>query len=333
VRNVTYLKPGALRSYFLKKKDFIFSKFAKYIRKISPGYAYHHRYYNHYLPSILRKHLKKTGAAADIIIAVDVQVLHLAQEMFGAVHFLSLEVDNNTNRYYKLINPDLVKSVFIQSQMRYDYIFPDKKPPVFYIQNAPVFNGVRKDSSQRRDFIWSGSIDKRLAIIECLEFFKAYPQFKVMIKGGAQSKMLNHIREEYKPLIDEGRIIISPGYFTAEDFIEFISGYRIGFCFYEWSLIRESFNYLTAPSGKLFMNLSAGVPVVASNIPGFQLVKDFNAGVLIDDYEPATIFKAVQQIESNYDKYSEGAYNAAAHYSFDKNVAPYVEMLLREAKS
>ena len=57
---------------------------------------------------------------------------------------------------------------------------------------------------------------------------------------------------------------------AAPEYIKYVSNFRIGFCFYDWNLIKNDFNYQTAPSGKLFVYLSAGLPVIVCNIPGFK---------------------------------------------------------------
>ncbi len=331
-RNITYLKTGFWPTQFYQKTDFILSKFTKFIRKIVPGYSYYYLYYNKYLPSILKNAAKKYKGKVETVIAVDLQTLYFAQQIFGPVHFLSLEIDNNTNPYYKKIDINKIKSVFVQSAMRYEYLFPSKRPKVFYIQNAPVYNGTKYPIVNRRDFIWAGAIDKRLAVLDCLDFFKTYPEYRMVLKGGANRKMLLHIQTEYKDLLDQNRIAINQDYLKSEDFINFLAAFKIGFCFYDWDLIRESFNYQTAPSGKLFMCFAAGTPVIACNIPGFKLIKDFHAGVLIDDYRPETILNAVKTIESDYQKFSEGCYKAAEYYSFDKNAAPYVQYLIGDTE-
>jgi glycosyltransferase involved in cell wall biosynthesis len=254
----------------------------------------------------------------------------MSQQIFGAVHFLSLEIDNNTNAYYRKIDVNRIKSVFVQNPMRYEYLFPGKQLKVFFVQNAPTYDGTRYETSNRNNFIWAGAIDKRLAVLDCLEFFRKYPEYKLVLKGGANRKMLAQIQAEYKSLLEEKRITINQDYLKNDSFIAYLSGFRIGFCFYDWTLIRENFNYQTAPSGKLFMCLAAGTPVIACNIPGFQLIKDFHAGILIDDYKPETILEAVKLIESDYQYFSEGCYKAAAHFSFDKSVAPYIQYLINE---
>lgn len=331
-RNITYLKAGYWPTLLYGKMDFILSRFTKYIRKISPRYTYHYRYYNKYLPDVLRKNLKQYVGKVDVVIAVDLQVLYLAQQLFGSVHFLSLEIDNNTNPLYAKIDTGKIKSVFVQNQLRADYLFPGANLRTFIVQNAPSYDGRTFPVQGRQDIVWAGAIDRRLAIMECLSFIDQYPEYKMVLKGGGNAKTMKLIRAQYKHLLDQQRIVFNQEYLKSDEFIEFLSKFRMGFCFYQWALIKESFNYLTAPSGKLFMYFASGVPVIACNIPGFQLIKDFNAGVLVDDYEPETLLKAAREIEANYEALSAGCYKAAAHFSFDKNAAPYIRFLIEESQ-
>ena len=76
------------------------------------------------------------------------------------------------------------------------------------------------------------------------------------------------------------------------------------------------------------MYLAAGTPVIACKIPGFDFVEKFGCGVLIDNYEPATIANAVKLIEADHKKYSDACIEAAKYFSFDKSVNPYIEFLL-----
>ena len=76
------------------------------------------------------------------------------------------------------------------------------------------------------------------------------------------------------------------------------------------------------------MYLAAGVPVIACNIPAFKFLEEFKAGILIDDYEPATIYNAVKSLEDNYDSLSENCYWAAAHFCFEKNAELFKDYLL-----
>jgi len=331
-RTIKYLDTNFFLKHFFQKTDFIIATAFKYIKKVLPSAEYNYLYYNKYLPYVLKSAIKKQRLTADIIIATDFPALHVAQQVYGSVHFLSLEIENNTNPIHKKIDRARVKSVLVQSKERYDYLFPGISLPVFYLQNAPVFREDSITHYERKDFIWSGAMDRRMAIYDCLNFFKAYPQYRIVIKGAAERKVLARIKEEYAGLIEKDRIKIDQDYLPVSSFLDFLSHFKFGFTFYAWEVVRHSFNYATAPSGKLFMNLAAGVPVIAVNIPGFKLIEEFNAGVLIDDFKPETIYAAMKKMEDDYEKYRQGCYNAARYFSFDKRVAPYIEFLLKETE-
>lgn len=328
-RNIEYLETNYWLTQFYTKTDFILSKISKLIKSISPGYTYHHLFYNHYLPSILKGKLKNEEDQYEEVIAVDLQVLFLAQQFFVSVHFLSLEVDNNTNEYYKKIDYAKIKSVFVQSEIRYQYMFSGKEVKRFIVQNAPDYKELDLSNTERKDFIWAGAIDRRLAVLDCLEFFNQHPEFKIVLKGGGDKKTRRIIDKKYNHLLKSGSVIIDQSYLYADAFVKFLTAFRIGFCFYNWDLIKTSFNYQTAPSGKMFMYLAAGTPVIACKIPGFDFVKDFGCGILIENYQPETIMNAVNLIESDYKKYSDACIEAAKHFSFDKSVRPYIEFLLK----
>ncbi len=329
-RNIIYLKTNYFLKHFFQKTDFIFSVAVKRLKKIFPSAAYNYLYYNKYLPQVLKAAVKRRQLTGDIIIAADFPALHVAQQIYGSVHLISLEIENNTNPIHKKVDRNKVTSVFIQSKERYDYLFPDVQLPVFFVQNAPVFNAATITHHKRKDFIWSGAMDRRMAMFDCLNFFDAYPQYKLVIKGSAEKKVLDKITGDYAHLIAANRVMIDQTYLPATAFLDFLSHFKFGFAFYSWDIVRDSFNYATAPSGKLFMNMAAGVPVIACNIPGFKLIETFGAGVLINDFKAETIYAAMHTIEKDYEKYQQGCYKAAAYFSFDKTVAPYINFLLEQ---
>jgi glycosyltransferase involved in cell wall biosynthesis len=329
-RNIIYLKTNFFLKQFFQKADFFLSHAFSFAGKFFPGKQYHYLYYNNYLPSILKSAIRKYKWEADVIIAADFPALHVAQQMYGSVHFISLEIENNTNPIHKKIDRSKVKSVFIQSKERYDYLFPGIELPVFYVQNAPVFDRERKFNYERKDFIWAGAMERRLAVMDCIRFFDTYPEYRLVLKGGGDKKSLRKINENYAHLLAADRVKIDRSYLPAASFLDFLAHFSIGICFYSWELINSNFNYATAPSGKLFMYLAAGVPVIACNIPGFKLVEEFGAGVLVDDFEPGTILKAVKIIEADYNRFCEGCRNAAAYFSFDERVEPYIDYLLKD---
>jgi glycosyltransferase involved in cell wall biosynthesis len=326
-RNITYIDPPRFSAYFISKFDFLFSKVAKLIRAFNKRYSYQYRYYNVFLPGLLKHWLKKHETDTDIVIAVDLAALRIAQEIYDRVHFLSLEIDNRESNNYSGIDESRILSVLIQSRARLEYVFPGLRSPAFIVQNSPIYNESLVNRGQRQHFVFAGTARAVFGIFECIEFIKEYPPAHMVQKGGGEKKVLAHIRDQYAQLILDGRLRLDSNYLSSENFISFLSRFRIGFCFYSWDWIGRFFNYRTAPSGKLFMYMAAGVPVIASDIEGFQLVREFNAGVLVNDYNPQTIDAAVKKIEADYPTYSQNCLKLARELSFDKLVAPYIEFL------
>lgn len=326
-RKIVYLKIPFLLKWVVQKFDFALQVAAKLLnplfKSLSHYFLYYHRLQYYYLETYLK------GVKADEVLAVDISALYIVQSVFGKCHFFSLELYPG-DPFRKKIHVGDILSVVIQNRERYDYLFPGAELPVFYIQNAPVFHEGMTRSYDRKDIIWAGTIVKQFAVIECIEFIRNYPSFNLHLKGGAERKTLQYINAHYGDLLGSGNLRIDSGYLASEDFIDYLAHFRIGLCFYSWDLIRKSINYQTAPSGKLFMYMAAGVPVVACNIPGFQFVREFGAGILIDDYDPGTIHQAIQLIEENYDKYRQGCYEAARKYSFERTVGPYIDFLVRD---
>ena len=77
----------------------------------------------------------------------------------------------------------------------------------------------------------------------------------------------------------------------------------------------------------MFAYLAAGVPVIGNNLEGLKMIEDFEAGILINDFEPETILHAITKIKSNYDFYKQNCIKAAKHYSFDNTVKPFITFL------
>ncbi|HLK28085.1 MAG TPA: hypothetical protein VKT28_05855 [Puia sp.] len=324
-RNIIYLKIPFRKT--VQDFDYAIFLFLKLWKKIiSHSLNYDYWFSKKWQMFILERALRKIKA--DFVLAVDMAALFLSQKIFQTCHFISLEIYPD-DPYRNKIDVKKIASVVIQNQMRYEYLFGDLKLKTFFIQNAPVFKkGNINDNNNRKDLIWAGTIIKKFAVLDCLHFIQQYPQYKLMLKGGAEQKTLIHIKEQYSELIASGNVVIDQDYLTLNEFIRYLSGFKIGFCFYDWDLIHSSINYQTAPSGKLFMYLAAGVPVIACNIPGFQFVKEYNAGILIDDYNPLSIKNAVSVIEKSYEEFQKGCYEAAKYYSFDTSVEPYLKYLL-----
>lgn len=259
------------------------------------------------------------------IIAVDFRDLMFCQLLGRKAHFLSLEIRDN--KYYPQCNFENIESVIIQTPERYHYLFKDRVFKTFYIQNAPVYKSI-ENNLPRKGLLYCGTAWDDFGFYHCLEYLKKYPAETMTVKGAILEKDKARVQKDYLELLQQGRLVIDDSYADETEIIGYLTRFRIGFCFYNFELPHiRTFNYYSAPSGKLFKYIAAGVPVVASDISGLQAVKEFNCGVLIKDLKPESIRQAIEQIEANYEVYSANCLIAAAHYSFDKTVAPFVEWL------
>ncbi len=261
----------------------------------------------------------------DAYIGVDSHGFYPIQALGRQGYFFSLEL-SPPDPYRPKIKQDALKGILIQSPVRLQHLFPHTAVPVYYIQNAPVYQ-PSPDAPQRKHLIWAGSILKQFGIFPLLDAVRANPDFVLYLKGGIQPAMREEIQTTYAPEIASGRLVFDTAYIPGDQFLQYLNGFRMGFCFYDWDLLRQDFNYFTAPAGKLYAYFAAGVPVIAPDVEGMNAVREFGAGVLVPNYEPQTILQAVKIIEANFDRYVEGCRAAAAHYSFDRMSAPFVEAL------
>lgn len=328
-RNVLYLKEPAIPKKILSWLDFGINITSKRILKK----VYRNFYYNNYFSKRLtRKALeaKLKNIKTDIFIVVDYMALLSFQNVLPErfCHFLSLEIFEN-DKHRQLVQLEKVKSVIIQSNARFNFLFPANQLEVFYLQNAPSTTDFCFKETRTKSLIWAGSIIQKFGVLNCIEFIEHYKQFSLTLKGGGEANFLLILKKKFHVLVEQGLLVIDNSYLTSNDFINYIADFKIGFCFYDIELTKVNFNYRTAPSGKLFAYYAASVPVIALNIPGLQSVTDFKTGVLIDDYNPSTIFNAIIEIEENYKFYSDNCRKASVHFAFDTNCQKLISYLLK----
>ena len=276
---------------------------------------------------VLIKRIKKfTGT----IIAVDFFSLWCVQQCGKSAHLFSLEIPENDS-YKNRCDLNSVLSVVIQTKDRYEYIFGKKEIRTFIVQNAPRYIDQEIDYEKRskKNLIFCGSAMPAFGIFSCIEFILDYPEYCLTVKGAIPPLVRNSIHEKFKFLITEKRLILDEEYLSAEDLNIFLAAYYIGFVFYDayrFDYI-NSFNYNTAPSGKLFQYFNAGLPVVVSNIEGLKAVEQFGAGVMINALNAASIKKAIGLIDADYLQIAKAAKQAALHYDFSKAIDPFILFL------
>ena len=324
-RKVIYHRLYHVRTRYLYFILFQFEAFlkkeAKYFKDNKISYKqYYFRY--KFIKNIIRKHSYKA------IISVDISNLLFCSIMKLKTDFLSLELCAD-EKYLPLIDSNYIRSVIIQTWERYEYLFQDKKLKTFFVQNAPDY--IETDiNHNRKGTVYSGTACDEFGFYHCLNFLNRYPAEKLTVQGAVMKPDKNRIENEYKNLIKEERLLINKKYLENSEVVPFLSDFEIGFCFYNFdSLVIKNnyFNYATAPSGKMFKYLAAGVPVVGINIIGFNFVKEFHCGILVNDLLPETIKKAIDTIRANYQFYVDNSIKAAKHFSFGKSIQPYLDLL------
>lgn len=268
----------------------------------------------------------------DHIIAVDSKNLWFTEILGKQATVLSLEITPEKQVFYDLCSFENVESVIIQTQVRYDYLFKDKKLKTFFIQNAPVYVAPTKEY-ERKGLIFSGTASNEYGFFLALEFLKKYPAYQMTARGSMAEKdrlVANdkYYAELYNSLVESKNLLIDEKYLDDSEVVEYLRRFKIGFCLYNFQLAHiDTFNFQTAPSGKMFKYFAAGVPAVGVECQGLQPIADFEAGVLIKDLGPDSIKEAFDKIESNYDYYSQNCLKAAEHYSFDRMAEPFIEYL------
>lgn len=260
------------------------------------------------------------------VICVDIKNLLFCSLLNIKCDFLSLEICINEN-LLPLTNTNIIDTVIIQRLDRYDYLFKGKKKKIFLVQNAPIYRDINQEY-KRKGLIFSGTVSKEFGIFYCLDFLIYDKNETMLIMGAINEKMSAKIEIYYPKLLSSNRLIINKEYLDNEEVVNYLSKFEIGFCLYNFDTSWvQNFNYETAPSGKVFKYLAAGVPVICNDIIGFDFVRFFGCGELILDMSPINIAHTISLIRNDYDNYVKKAILAAKYFSFDKAVQPYIDYL------
>lgn len=324
-RNVVYHRFYQVKSRYFYLLLFpliaLFNKEARYFKKNKINYK---QYFFRFL--FIKRQLRKNKYKK--VISVDNMNLLFCSILKVPTDFLSLELSCD-ERLLPLVDTTCLNCVIIQSKERYEYLFKDKKFKTYYVQNAPAFREIQI-KSKRNGLIYAGTASNIMGFYHILDYIRAFKDEKLTVQGAIMKSDKEKVNQEYPDLLEEGRLNINSKYLENDEMVELISNYEIGFCFYNFdeTYISENyFNYISAPSGKMFKYLAAGVPVVCSDIPGFKFVNEFQCGVLIEGLGGQEIRAAILKIRENYDLYVKNTLQAARFYDFDNAIAPYLDSI------
>jgi hypothetical protein len=264
------------------------------------------------------------------MIAVDFFALWCIQQAGKSAHLLSLEI-HDQDIYRQNCEISNIKSVIIQSKARYEYLFKGKDLNYFIVQNAPKYIDTKINIEMRSPFklVVCGSAMPWFGIYSCIDFLCDYPQYSLTIKGAIPSFVKSVIKEKFTDLLDSKRLILDEVYLNETELNEYLKSFYIGFVFYDhfrFDFI-NTFNYRTAPSGKLFQYYNAGVPVICNKIEGLDSVDSLSTGISIDTMSSLQIKNAIESISFTYQAMSLNAKQASKHFDFSANVKPFIEFL------
>jgi len=265
----------------------------------------------------------------DEVIVVDVLSLYWASRKKVDCHFVSLEVDDYLP-LMKRLDISKIKSVVTQTRERYDRLFAGLDIRCFFVQNAPKFVHPKKRSTASANLIYNGSAWAPFGALDLIGFVKAYPGYKLHFKGNVHREVLKIAESECGELVRSGSLTFSDTYIGENALREYLSDYSIGFCLYDFNnpdIAKRRFNYETAPSGKVYMYLSVGLPVIATNIRGFKFIEDARAGVLLNDHRPESLKNAVDLILNDYKTFSDNALMTGQKFSFDKAAKTFIDFV------
>lgn len=265
------------------------------------------------------------------VIAVDFFSLWCAQQAGKRAHLISFEI-HVTDIYRDACDPRLISSVIIQSKERYDFLFKNTKPRYFIIQNAPRYLELKPDYHLRNKnaLVYCGSAMPAFGIFSCLDFIKDYEEYTLTIKGAVPKTVREAIDLYYPDLLAQKRLILEGNYLPPDELTRFVSQFRIGFAFYDFYRFDavRSFNYFTAPSGKVFQYLNSGVPIVANDLPAFEFFSKSNAGRTVNYLGSKAIKKAIDSIEENYTQIAENAKHLSQAVDFSENSSEFIRYLI-----
>jgi glycosyltransferase involved in cell wall biosynthesis len=260
----------------------------------------------------------------ELVIGVDSLGFLITRIFFDRPIYYSLHIRKVFSSY--VIKKLGISRVIIQSQERLELEFQGhsyRPPNAWYIQNSPILDSTLRASCrsdrQKIKLIYFGNVARNVYNIEnCIEVLFHLPEdFSLTLKGPIANEYQRELEFIYGEFIDSGRLSFDSNYLAQDAVVSWLEDFDIGLCFYsELQIFSQDPNIISAPSGKLFNYLAAGLPVVGSKIPGLRILTEFGAGITLEKQLPEEIGAAVLEILKTYDKFKQGCREAALKNDF-----------------
>jgi glycosyltransferase involved in cell wall biosynthesis len=122
----------------------------------------------------------------------------------------------------------------------------------------------------------------------------------------------------------KNKVIISSQFVDESRIQEVVSSAHIALVLYKSNLQND---ILTAfSSEKLALCLQCGLPIIAFNYPGYEILTEYKCGALIKKIEE--LIPAIQKIMNSYDEYRQNAFKCfEAKYEYSHNYHKVVETI------
>ncbi|AFY36214.1 glycosyl transferase [Calothrix sp. PCC 7507] len=152
------------------------------------------------------------------------------------------------------------------------------------------------------------------------------PEWKLIIHDGLAISQWNdnELVKKIQTIDVDRRIKLSLDKLEAQQIKQLVASTHIGLVLYYNSCKNDALTIFA--SEKLALYLQCGVPIIAFNYPGYEIVEKFNFGVLINSIEDLP--NAIRKIIINYDLYSVNAHNIfKKFYSFEENFFTVIKVI------
>jgi glycosyltransferase involved in cell wall biosynthesis len=247
-------------------------------------------------------------------------------------HFLSLEVRRSPLLVWLMLSR--LQSIVIQTQERLIYLFGERtaKAPVFLLQNAPSLAGRKapsgNDNISPARLVFMGNAISAHGLVPMLELARARPTIVLTLQGYLPKASRRLLDSRYADLIASGRVVLRENFLDEAAIPDFLSTFHVGLCLYELDgALARDFNYLSAPSGKMFNYFAAGIPVLGTDIPGLRPITESDAGILVPRNTTEALLQALDRILADLARFRAGAWSAARRHDFDPASAAWVDFL------
>jgi hypothetical protein len=224
-------------------------------------------------------------------------------------------------------------ATIIQDKERADVLFKDnniKNGRVIYMPVSAPDKALQRSSVFQRKFnipddkiiiLQFGLIQKARFSLELAEIAQGFlKEWQLILHGPGDESVV----EQIKKIDRKNRTIISQDVVPECDLHELISSAHIGLVLYRSFPLNDC---LTAfSSEKMALQLRAGLPIIAFNYPGYDIIERTQCGILINSLDEINI--AIEKILASYSEYSQNARQCFLEcYEFSKNFKSIIKII------